>query len=243
MIATLLLAATLALPARPASFATDTTHTLRAATVQSLNSELQSYYSATGNTVFVWVGNSTGDTPLEDWTVAAATKWKVGQAKKDDGAILFVFMQDHKARIEVGYGLEGTLTDAASSRIIRDTIVPKMRAGNPDGAIAAGVDAMLVTATPSYAQKLGRPVAPVTSAPDQSGDDGGALIFIVIVIIIALGVISIALRRGKGSWIMAAPLFWGGSGGGGFSGGSFGGGGFSGGFGGGFGGGGASGGW
>ncbi len=158
MIAALVLAAAIAIPPRPKDFVTDNAAALSSGAVSSVSSELKSYYDATGNTVFVWIGQSTGDQPLEEWTVDAATKWKIGSKGKDNGAVLFLFMKDRKIRIEVGYGLEGSLPDASASEIVRNTIAPKMRAGDVDGAVQSGVDAMLVTITPSYAQKLGRAV-------------------------------------------------------------------------------------
>lgn len=243
MIGALVLAAAVAVPARPADYVTDNANALSARAASSIRSELRSYYDATGNRILVYIDRTTGDTPLEDWTVAAAQKWKI-PGKSDRGAVLFAFMQDRKVRIEVGYGLESSLTDADSSRIIRESIVPKMRAGDVDGAIQAGVDGMLLTITPSFKDKIGHEVAPTPSEGNASDAIALliiALIFIAIVVVVIAGLFG---RRGaRSAW------YWGaGSGGwGGWSGGSSGGG-FSGGFGGGgsgisFGGGGASGSW
>ena len=74
----------------------------------------------------------------------------VGAKGKDDGAVLFLFMQDHKVRIEVGYGLESTLTDAPAARIIADTIVPAMKRGDADDAVTDGASAMLAAIDPTY---------------------------------------------------------------------------------------------
>ena len=90
----------------------------------ALESELESFEATTGHHVVVYIGQTTGDVPLETWTAETASTWKVGQKGKDDGAILFLFMKDHKVRIEVGYGLESTLTDALSKQIIDTVIVP-----------------------------------------------------------------------------------------------------------------------
>ena len=72
---------------------------------------------------------------METWTGETADHWKIGRRGHDDGAVLFIFMQDHKVRIEVGYGLESSLTDADSHRIIQDVIVPRMKAGDVDDAV------------------------------------------------------------------------------------------------------------
>jgi len=242
MIASLVLAAALTAPPRPTEYVTDNAGALSSTTVQNLDSELLRYENATGHRIIVWIGQTTGDVPLEDWTIKAAETWKIGRAGKDDGAILFMFMQDRKIRIEVGYGLEGSLTDADSSRIINGTIRPKMRAGDPDGAVQGGVDQMLLTITPSFKDKIGHEVASSTS----SDDSPASIIGSVIIFILVFGLIFFLARKqcGRGNpglWFLTGAMSgggWGSSGGGGFGGGLGGGG-----FGGGFGGGGASGGW
>ncbi|HKU67521.1 MAG TPA: TPM domain-containing protein [Candidatus Baltobacteraceae bacterium] len=249
MIAALALAAAVAVPPVPADYVTDKAHALSAGAADSIRRELRSYYDATGNRIIVYLAETTGDTPLEDWTVDAAEKWKIRTGKdksaKDNAAVLFAFMQDRKVRIEVGYGLEPSLTDADSSRIIQETIVPKMRTGDVDGAIQSGVDRMVLTITPLFKEKIGHEVA------QPSADDGTstAIAFLIIALIfIALLVLfvgSLFNRRWRSAWYWGAGTGgWGGGGwssggGGGFSGGGIGGG-FSGA---GFGGGGASGSW
>ncbi len=88
---------------------------------------------------------------METFTGATADHWKIGRRGHDDGAVLFLFMRDRKVRIEVGYGLESALTDADAHRIIAGTILPRMRADDVNGAVSAGVAAMLATITPSFA--------------------------------------------------------------------------------------------
>ena len=95
--------------------------------------------------MIVWIGQTTGDVPLETWTGETADHWKIGHRGRDDGAVLFLFIADHKIRIEVGYGLESALTDADSYRIINEVIRPRMRSGDVDGAVSSGVAAMLTT--------------------------------------------------------------------------------------------------
>lgn len=246
MIAALALAAGIAIPPAPSDYVTDKANALSASAAQSIRRELRSYDETTGNRVMVYIDRTTGDVPLEDWTIHAAEKWNVYRGSKQDGAILFAFMQDHKLRIEVGYGLEPQLTDAAASQIIRDTIAPRMRAGDVDGAISAGVDRMLLTVTPSFKDKIGHDVEqPV--AQDDGTSTALALLIIALIfgVLLALFVASLFNRRWRSAWYWGGAGFGGGlgsgwSGGGSSSGGFFGGGGFSGG---GFGGGGASGGW
>lgn len=255
------IAAEFAVPAAPTQRVTDPSEALSAKTRSALENELAAYEKATGHQVIVWIGQTTGDVPLETYTTTTADHWKIGRKGHDDGAVLFLFMQDHKIRIEVGYGLEGKLTDAAAFRIINDEIRPRMRDGDVDGAVTAGVAAMLTTITPSYAVSMATPSpgpTEVTMPPAV-----GALIFgviamgMVLVFAVIVGNIVTSIRYGylvmregstkarkdmRGWWLFGGGM--GGSyGGGGWS---SGGGGFGGGFsggGGGFGGGGASGGW
>jgi uncharacterized protein len=163
------LAADFTVPPVPTHYVTDNADALSSATQASVDAKLKAYEKATGHQVIVWIGDTTGDVPLETWTGESAHQWHVGRRGKDDGAILFLFMSDHKVRIEVGYGLEGSLTDADSSRIIRDDIVPRMKANDPNGAVSSGVAAMLTTITPSYAGVTPPPAAESTAAPPASG--------------------------------------------------------------------------
>ncbi len=241
MIAALVLAAALTAPPRPTEYVTDNANALASSTVQNLDAELKRYEDTTGYRIIVWIDQTTGDVPLEDFTVNAAHTWKIGRKGKDDGVVLFLFMKDHKVRIEVGYGLEPVLTDAQSFRIINETIRPKMRAGDPDGAVQDGIDQILLTITPSFKDQIGHEVA----APSTSDESTRSIIGPLIIFIIVFTLLIFLARRGRGRggagmWILGSALggSWGGSGGGGFGGGLGGGG-----FGGGFGGGGASGGW
>ncbi len=162
-------AADFTVPPVPSHFVTDNAGALSSATETSVDAELKAYEKATGHQVIVWIGDTTGDVPLETWTAETAHQWHVGRRGHDDGAILFLFMSDHKVRIEVGYGLEGSLTDADSSRIIRDDIVPRMKANDPNGAVSSGVAAMLTTITPSYAGVTPPPAAENVAPPLVTG--------------------------------------------------------------------------
>lgn len=161
-----LLAVDFQVPPTPDHYVTDTTGALSLSTTASVENELRAYEKATGHQIIVYVGRTTGDVPLETWTGESAHQWRIGRRGKDDGAILFLFMQDHKMRIEVGYGLESALTDADSYRIVQDVIRPRMRAGDVDGAVSAGVAAMITTISPNYSGVSRPPEAsPGNSAP------------------------------------------------------------------------------
>lgn len=243
-------AAEFTIPPTPDHYVTDSGAALSGTTRSSLENELQAYERSTGHQVIVWIGSTTGDVPLETWTGQTADRWKIGRRGHDDGAVLFVFLQDHKVRIEVGYGLESSLTDADCYRIIQGVILPRMRQHDVDGAVSSGVAAMLRTITPSYGA-----VTPPPAAPSDNGD--GAFVGLIITIVVLSILLPIAIQlivfwrighlitsRGSRAAFFGGSFSGGGGGfgGGSFGGGSFGGGGFSAG-GGSFGGGGASGGW
>ena len=90
------------------------------------------------------------DSSVEDYTVRVAASWKVGQAEKSNGAVLFVFLADRQTYIQVGYGLEGALPDALCKRIIEDEINPRFRNGDFDGGFRAGVAALMAAAKGEY---------------------------------------------------------------------------------------------
>lgn len=243
-------AAGFTVPPRPTEYVTDGANALSSTATTAVTNELKNYEDKTGTRILVWIGQTTGDVPLETWTTQTADTWKVGRKNQEDGAVLFLFMKDHKVRIEVGYGLEGKLPDATAFRIIQDDIVPKMRDGDTDGAVEGGVTAMLTAITPDYASTL-----PTASPEPQNSPAENAIvtIFIIIfVLLIVLGIVITIVRAARfgwwivsgattGNWHSSGSSGWSG-GGGGWSGG--GGGGLGGGgFGGGFGGGGASGSW
>ena len=130
-------------PTAPADFVTDGAGFLSPAARDELDGRLAAYQRATGHQVLLWIGQTTGGEPIEAWAVRAFAAWRVGRKGLDDGVVLFVMAADRKVRIEVGYGLEDRLTDAGAARIIGDEMVPRLRAGDRDGAARAGVGGVL----------------------------------------------------------------------------------------------------
>ena len=178
--------------------------------------------------------------------------WKLGQAQKNNGVLLLIAPNEHRVRIEVGYGLEGTLTDALSSVIISSAIVPRFKTGDFSGGISRGVDG-IISVLSGDTSDWQRKVDVRQDDPESDFDKLFPILFFLLILFICWYLIRNAGGGGPssgGTARRAGPLFipYGGSswGGGGFGGGGFGGGGFGGGFGGGggsSGGGGASGGW
>ncbi|MDO9578889.1 MAG: TPM domain-containing protein [Candidatus Cloacimonadales bacterium] len=176
---------------------------------------------------------------LEDYSMRVADAWKLGQKDKDNGVLLLIAMQEKKLRIEVGYGLEGNLTDAKSGYIIRNYIVPGFKSGDFYKGISAGIGA--ITGVLSDELNITDEQIAESRQKEESGKSqipAGLIIFFLMILFSSFG----RKRRGGLLPFLFLGSMLGGSGSH-RSGGSFGGfGGFSGG-GGGFGGGGASGGW
>ncbi|MDE2185011.1 MAG: TPM domain-containing protein [Alphaproteobacteria bacterium] len=206
---------------------------------QRLTAMLAEHDKQTGNQVVVVTLKSLQGNDIATYGYQLGRAWGIGQKGKNNGALVIVAPNEHKTRIEVGYGLEGDLTDAQSALIIQNVMLPYFRKGDYDSGVLAGTYDVLkaLGGKPSNGDAIPQPL------PNEqpSGHGGIPVLFIVIILWIVFGRFFWPLLFLGG--IGRGP--WGGggfSGGGGFGGGSFGGGGFSGG-GGSFGGGGASGHW
>jgi len=130
-------------PPAPDRWVTDTANFMSGEAAQSLNSRLEAYERSTGHQLIVYIATTTGNIPIEDWAVRAFGTWKVGRKGIDDGLVLFIMSADRRLRFEVGYGLEGQVPDAIASRIINEVIVPRVQAGDRDGAVNAGMEAVM----------------------------------------------------------------------------------------------------
>ena len=214
---------------------------LDAAQQQALESKLAAYEQATGHQFsLLTVATLDGD-PIEDFSIRVVEKWKLGAKGRDDGLLLIVAPQDHRLRIEVGYGLEGEITDAFSAGVIRQVIQPAFRAQRMADGINQAFDLLMAKAQ-GIAVGLPKP---------RRGEDLAGLFPLLLFGFIGLVVLSRFFgggggpggRRRRGGMLFVPGGFGGGGGGFGGGGGGFGGGGFGGGGGGGFGGGGASGDW
>lgn len=246
----------------------DSTGTLSNEQQAALIQKLQAFEAAKGSQIAVLLVQTTQAEPIEQYALRVAESWKIGRKGVDDGAILVVALQDRALRIEVGYGLEGALTDITSKRIIEEVIIPQFRQGDVAGGVAAGVDQMIRVIE---GEPLPEPSPANTSNGSNTIEDIAPVVFMLALFLggflrKAIGKLPAALATGGVvfvvAWLFAGTIIiailaalaaavltlfgnsMGGIGGGrgGFGSGRGGGGGFSGG-GGGFGGGGASGRW
>jgi len=233
---------------------TDQTATLTNEQKSALEQTLRAFEARKGSQVAVLIVPSTAPETIEQYALRVAEQWKPGRKNVDDGALLVVAKDDRTLRIEVGYGLEGALTDAASKRIISEIIVPRFREGDYYGGITAGVDRILRVIDGESLPK------PEEKLPGGMRGIGSILPVMMILVLVLGGVLHTVLGRFPGAlvtggavsvvaWMLAGAiavaliagviaflftLLGGGMGGrglgaGGFRGGGFGGGGFGGG--------------
>lgn len=219
----------------------DDANILSPAAEERLTSELKALEDKTGHQMVVATVPDLQGYEIEDYGYQLGRTWGIGDKDRDDGVVFLVAPSERKVRIEVGYGLEPVLTDALSSLILQRQVLPAFKAGDMEGGVVAGTEAVIA--------QLGLPEdqakAVVAQAAQQPADEGGHFPVAIIIIVI----IWFLLGRVFGFWWWLPFLLSGGGGrhrgggwGGGGGGGGFGGGGFSGG-GGSFGGGGSSGSW
>jgi len=251
----------------PQHYVEDRANVINAEHERALNGVLQELEQKTGAQYIVLTVQTTGGVPIEQFAIELAhDQWKLGQKGKDNGLLFVLALKDKRWRFEVGYGLEGSVTDQFCGRTGREVLVPYLRAGDASRGIyeanlrvvqkIAGQAGVTLTGMPN----LPRRTAPVARRSSRRrGLPCCSSVFFLLMMLLFIGGRGGGMRGGLGGWLFWPLLFGGfgryggygrsGSYGGGSFGGSFGGfggggfGGFGGGGGGGFGGGGASGGW
>jgi uncharacterized protein len=202
---------------------------------RTLDAKLAAYEQRTGQQLALLTVKTLKGEPIESFSIRVAEQWKLGNAQRDDGLVLVVVPEERKLRIEVGYGLEGTVPDAIAARVIRDILTPAFQRGDYAGGIEAAFDALMRAAS-------GQGLPEVAPAAEPRGQQQGSPLALLgpLIFFLLMWLMSGRGRRGRGGmWL--GPLI--GAGMGGLGGGRRGGGGGFRGGGGGFGGGGASGGW
>lgn len=197
-----------------AARATDETGTLSAADRQALEAKLADFEQRTGNQLVVLMVPSTKPEPIEAYSIRVAEAWKIGRKGQDNGALFVVAKDDRKMRIEVGYGLEGVLTDVTSRRIIAEDVAPLFRQNQFAAGVNAGVDRIIAVVG------TGKPLpAKSTAAPrrGQGFDFGTLLIFLFVGVPVVGGILSRIFGRtlgstvggglvGAGAWLLAGSI-------------------------------------
>jgi uncharacterized protein len=210
---------------------------LESAARAALTDKLAALEAKTSDQLVVVTLRSLQGTSIEDFGVELGRAWRIGQKDKDNGALLIVAPSERKVRIEVGYGLEGELTDAVSRLIIENAILPRFRAGDYAGGISRGVDDIISVLTGDAAewqQRAARRPDTLSPSPSTRSDSIWPAIWFALIV---MGVVMVCSMLGGALCYMilrlVASLAFAGRGSGssgGFSGGggSFGGGGASG---------------
>jgi uncharacterized protein len=215
------------IPPKPDRYFNDYAGVVSKSAAQRFNEELARFERETSDQVVVAVfPKMQSDSDVADYTQRVAQAWGVGQKERRNGVVLFVFVQDRKMFIQVGYGLEGALPDITAFDITEYKIKPYLRNGDYEGGMAVGIDSIFKAIHGEY-KGSGKTVA------EERRGGGASSIWFFIIFLIALIVISKMVRR-LGGWGYSSrgggPIFFpgGGGGGGGWSSGGGGGGGFSG---------------
>jgi uncharacterized protein len=224
----------------------DDAHVLSPQVQAALTAKLAALEQANSRQLVVVTLPSLGGDEIDDYGYRLLRAWGIGQKATNNGALFIVVPSEHKVRVEVGYGLEGVLTDALSSVILQRYVLPKFRTGDVQGGVVDGTDALIeqLSVDPSTAETKAAQASVEVQRPERHGSPFGAILPIIFVVFIAFSL----MRRGGGGlgWLLPMMILgsgrrgWGGDG---FGGGGDGGGGGFGGGGGSGGGGGASGSW
>jgi len=187
----------------------DQTGTLSGGELDSLQQILRDFEARKGSQIAVLIVPTTAPETIEQYSLRVAEAWKIGRKRIDDGALLVVAKNDRKLRIEVGYGLEGALTDITSKRIIDEIITPRFRSGDFAGGISAGVNQMIRVID---GETLPAPPPQQRQSSTRSFDPGDLFNpFLIIPVLLFGGMIRSVLGRLVGSAVsggLVALIAW-----------------------------------
>ena len=192
---------------------TDRTGTLSDAERSALEDKLARYEQSSGNQLVVLLVPSTQPEPIEAYSLRVAEAWKIGRKGADNGALFVIAKNDRKMRIEVGYGLEGVLTDAQARRIIDESVAPQFRNNRFAAGIDAGVDRIIAVTGSGGAAAAGKPAARARGGPDFET----WLVVLLVIVPLVGGILKRIFGRfigsmfgaglvGGGAWLVAGSL-------------------------------------
>ncbi len=194
---------------------TDQTGTLSPSEKQALEAKLAAWENQRGTQLAVLIVPTTKPEPIESYSIRVADAWKIGRKGQDNGVLLLVAKDDKKMRIEVGYGLEGVLTDVTARRIIAETIAPRFEQRQFAQGIDAGVDQIIAVVD------KGEPLAAKPASSPRSRPRGFPIEMMLIIVFVVVPVMGGILRRifgralgstvgagvvGAGAWVVAGSL-------------------------------------
>ena len=171
------------LPPPPTQYVTDTTGDIPAPLIAQLNQRLAKFERQTSNQIFAVIYSKLPEgLAIDDYAQQLATSWKIGQKKRSNGVLILVFVQDHKIRIQTGYGLEGALPDVLCTRIAREVMGPSFNAGNYGAGLSAGINAVMQATKGEY--KGNSAVTGKSTFKDFLFSPLGFFLFVFVVLII-----------------------------------------------------------
>src|SRR5438445_2667341 len=170
----------------------DQTGTLGSNDIASLTQTLKDLEARKGSQIAVLIVPTADGEAIEQFSLRVAEAWKIGRKKIDDGALLVIAKNDRRLRIEVGYGLEGALTDATTKRIIDEDITPKFKTGDFAGGVSAGVKRMVGIVD---GEKLSEPEPPHWQSPGLLSNIDPFHPFVLAFVFIIGGALSASLGR------------------------------------------------
>jgi uncharacterized protein len=194
---------------------TDLTQSLSAPEKQTLEGKLADWEARTGNQLVVLMVPSTQPEPIEAYALRVAEAWKIGRKGQDNGVVMLIARNDKKARLEVGYGLEGTLTDVTARRIIAESMAPQFSAGR----YAAGIDAAVDRIISVVAE--GKPLPPPQKKQAAPAGGGFSFEMLLVMLFFVVPLVGSVLRRvfgkllgatvgagivGTAAWVVAGSL-------------------------------------
>jgi len=174
----------------------DEAKVLSSNTVEQLEIQLKQYEDSTSNQIAILIINSLEGDVIEDYSIRVAhNEWKLGQSKNDNGVLLLIATDDRKMRIEVGYGLEGVLTDALCSRIIRNEMAPNFRRGDYDAGVLLAINAIV--------RAIGGEYVAEENSSDGDAMTSGDTLLVSLVVFGLLGIFSFSGLTSEGAvgWV------------------------------------------
>jgi uncharacterized protein len=180
-------------PGQPVGYVSDFARVLSAETVESLNASLAAFESETSNQIAVALIPNLGGDYIENYAVKLFEEWGIGTKSKDNGVLLLLAVEDRKLRIEVGYGLEGALPDSVAQTIIDREVVPKLKRGDYDSAVLAGVAGITKATVGEYTAE------PSTFSFPKNGE--AFIEFFLVLPFILISWLGAILGRSKSWWL------------------------------------------
>lgn len=186
-------------------FVTDCCSFLTKEERQTIDDTLSKYQQTTSNQIAVAIVKNLEGDSIESYGTELFRLWKIGEAKKNNGILLLFSLDEKKIRIEVGYGLEGAVTDALSAQIIRNEITPAMKQKKYADAVTKGVTALMKAAQGEYNVAAGtlyngKDGAAGSASDDQAGSLLGGVLFLLFFLGNAFSYVAAYLARSKGIW-------------------------------------------